>query len=35
MDTTAKVLGACWLAIGAVYYLLLTFVLKKPAALEV
>jgi amino acid transporter len=35
MDTTAKVLGACWLAIGVVYYLLLTFVLKKPAALEI
>jgi amino acid transporter len=35
MDTTAKVLGACWLAIGAVYYLFLTFVLKKPAALKV
>ncbi|MDP9012181.1 MAG: APC family permease [Pseudomonadota bacterium] len=34
MDTTAKVLGACWLAIGAIYYLVLTFVLKKPAALE-
>jgi amino acid transporter len=35
MDTTAKALGACWLAIGAIYYLLLTFVLRRPAALEV
>jgi amino acid transporter len=35
MDTTAKILGGCWLAIGMVYYLLLTYVLKKPAALEV
>jgi amino acid transporter len=35
MDTTAKVLGACWLAIGVVYYLLLTFVLKRPAELTV
>jgi amino acid transporter len=35
MDTTAKVLGACWIAIGVVYYLLLTYVIKKPALLEV
>jgi amino acid transporter len=35
MDTTAKVLGICWLAIGVVYYLLLTYVLRKPAALEI
>jgi amino acid transporter len=35
MDTTAKVLGACWLAIGVVYYLLLTFVLKRPVELEI
>jgi amino acid transporter len=35
MDTTAKVLGAGWLGIGVVYYLLLTYVLRKPAALEI
>jgi amino acid transporter len=35
MDTTAKILGASWLAIGVLYYLLLTYVLKKPAALEI
>jgi len=35
MDTKAKILGACWLAIGVLYYLLLTYVLKKPAALQV
>jgi len=30
----AKILGACWLALGALYYVVLTFVLKKRAALE-
>jgi hypothetical protein len=25
MDRAAKVLGACWIAIGAVYYLVLAF----------
>jgi amino acid transporter len=35
MDITAKILGACWLAIGVLYYLVLTYVLKKPAALEI
>ena len=34
MDRSAKVLGATWICIGAVYYLLLTFVLKKTPALE-
>ena len=34
MDTVAKILGACWLALGALYYVVLTFVLKKRAALE-
>jgi amino acid transporter len=34
MDIMAKVLGACWIAIGVVYYLVLTRVLKKPVALE-
>jgi len=35
MDATAKILGGIWLAIGGVYYLLLTYVLRKPVALEV
>jgi amino acid transporter len=35
MDITAKILGAGWLAIGVLYYLVLTYVLKKPAALEI
>ncbi len=35
MDTTAKILGACWIAIGIVYYLVLSFVLKKPVALKI
>lgn len=34
MDSTAKVLGACWLALGIVYYAVLTFWIKKPVALE-
>jgi amino acid transporter len=34
MDSTAKIMGACWIAIGAVYYLVLALALKKPAALE-
>ncbi len=35
MDSAAKIMGACWIAIGIVYYLVLSFVLKKPAALEI
>jgi amino acid transporter len=35
MDATAKILGACWLAMGLLYYLLITYALKKPAALDV
>jgi amino acid transporter len=34
MDNSAKIMGACWIAIGVVYYLVLTYVLKRPAALE-
>jgi len=34
MDSTAKIMSACWIAIGAVYYLVLALALKKPAALE-
>ena len=34
MDSTAKVLGACWLALGIVYYAVLTLWIKKPVAIE-
>src|SRR3984885_12466792 len=34
MDSSAKIMGACWITIGIVYYLLLIYVLKRPAALE-
>jgi amino acid transporter len=35
MDRVAKIMGACWLAIGIVYYTVLTFWFKKPVALEI
>jgi hypothetical protein len=35
MDRAAKVLGLSWIAIGVLYYLVLTFWIKKPAALKV
>jgi len=35
MDSTAKVVGACWITAGVVYFVVLTFVLRKPAALEI
>jgi amino acid transporter len=34
MDDSAKIMGGCWIAIGVVYYLVLTYVVKRPAALE-
>jgi amino acid transporter len=34
MDSSAKIMGACWIAIGIVYYLVLTFIVRRPAALE-
>ena len=34
MDRSAKLLGACWIGLGAVYYAVLTFVLKKPVVIE-
>jgi amino acid transporter len=34
MDMAAKILGAIWIALGAIYYLVLTLVLKKPARLD-
>jgi amino acid transporter len=35
MDRSAKIMGGCWIAIGVVYYAVLTFVLRKPVTLEV
>jgi amino acid transporter len=35
MDRAAKVLGAGWIAAGVLYYLVLTFIVKKPAALQI
>jgi hypothetical protein len=35
MDRAAKLLGLSWIAIGVLYYLVLTFWIKKPAALKV
>lgn len=34
MDTAAKVMGAVWIAIGVVYFALLTWLLKKPVAID-
>jgi amino acid transporter len=35
MDRAAKILGASWMVIGVVYYLILAFRTKKPVALEI
>jgi amino acid transporter len=35
MDSAAKILGACWIGIGVIYYGVLSFVLKRPLALEI
>jgi len=34
MDKTAKIMGACWIALGIAYYLVLSRGFKKPVALE-
>jgi hypothetical protein len=34
MDRSAKIMGGCWIAAGIVYYLVLTFLLKKDVALD-
>jgi hypothetical protein len=34
MDRSAKILGACWIAIGIVYYGVLMAVMKKPVEIE-
>jgi amino acid transporter len=35
MDRTAKILGACWIAIGVLYYVILALRDKKPVSLEI
>jgi amino acid transporter len=35
MERAAKILGACWIAIGVVYYIVMTLRSKRPAALEI
>jgi amino acid transporter len=35
MDARAKVMGACWIVIGFVYYFVLARVTRKPVSLEV
>ena len=35
MDRSAKLLGACWIAVGIVYYAVLTLLLRRPVELGV
>src|SRR5277367_6741245 len=35
MDIKAKILGACWIGLGVLYYLILTVVLRRSAQLQV
>ncbi len=35
MDESAKIMGACWLALGGAYYGVMALVLKKPVGLDV
>jgi amino acid transporter len=34
MERAAKVLGACWIAIGVIYYVVMTLRSKRPVALQ-
>jgi hypothetical protein len=34
MDNSAKIMGACWIAAGVLYFIVLSFFLKKPVALD-
>ena len=34
MDASAKIMGGCWIALGVIYYLVLTFVVKRPPELR-
>jgi hypothetical protein len=35
MDTAAKLMGAAWLAVGVIYFVVLSVGLKKPVTLDV
>jgi hypothetical protein len=35
MDRSAKILGACWIAVGIVYYAVLRVVLRKSAGIGI
>jgi amino acid transporter len=35
MNTAAKLMGACWIAVGVIYFVVLSCVLKKPVTLDV
>ena len=35
MDLAAKIMGACWITAGVVYFVVLTFVIRKPVSLDV
>jgi amino acid transporter len=35
MDRSAKIMGACWIAVGFAYYLVLTLILRKSVAIAV
>jgi hypothetical protein len=34
MDRAAKIMGACWIAVGIGYFLVLRFMIRKPSTLE-
>ena len=34
MDNSAKIMGACWIAAGVLYFIVLSFFLKRPVALD-
>jgi len=35
MELAAKILGACWIGLGVIYYLVLTLVLKRKTVLDI
>lgn len=35
MDRSAKIMGACWIAVGIVYYLVLAVAMKKPIEMKI
>jgi hypothetical protein len=35
MDNAAKIMGACWIVIGIVYFAVPSFVFKRPVTLDV